>query len=188
MKFGRSRTRLSIHTAGLAFALAMALGFRPPCAHAAEPATDQAKAESRRRFELGETHFHASRFTDALAEYEAGYKLVPLPGFLINIAHCHRLTGELRKSRAHYRKFLFVEPLSPRRREVEEVIAELDRAISEVESEAASGSAVVAVRTATRPAVPRDARSRAAASDFWVWSAMAGAIVGPTVVSETLAR
>lgn len=129
---------------------------------AASPAGAQTpgdKAASRTHFEQGERHFKEGRYADALTEYERGYVLVALPGFLINIAHCHRMLGELRKARASYRKFLLVQPVSPRRSEVEDIIAKLDRAIAEEDAEAATAPSPAAGGEADRAAEPSPAKA-----------------------------
>jgi hypothetical protein len=91
-----------------------------------------ARAEARRRYEAAEEHFRAGRYEEALREYEAGYHATALPGFLVNIAQCHRRRGELLLARATYRKFVVVAPDSPLVPEVEGLIAELERLIAEL--------------------------------------------------------
>jgi hypothetical protein len=107
-------------------------------------------------------------------EYEAGYRLTRLPGFLINVAHCHRLSGDLRKGRAYYRKYLLVMPTSPRKAEVEEIIRKLDQAIADE-----AGATATEEQAATR-------ELRTPSSRWWLWSALASSVVGSTVA--TMAR
>lgn len=144
----------------LAVLLAVLGGARP-----ARSQTEDDKAESRAHFERAEGHFRAGRYPEALGDYERGYQRAPLPGFLINIAHCHRMMGDLRKARANYRKFLIVQPASPRRTEVEEIIAKLDKAIAEENADRASR----------------------ASPERWIWSALAAAFVGSTTAAHALA-
>ena len=142
-----------------------------------EPAEDRALA--RQHFDQGEAHFKQGRFAEALVSYEAGYQAAPLPGFLIDIAQCHRMMGDLRKARAHYRKFLLVSPQSPRRKEVESLIQDLDRAI-------AAEPAPPATSTPTAPAVPTaepTQPARPTATRWWLWTALASSVVGNTVAS-----
>jgi hypothetical protein len=135
------------------------------------------RAEGRRRFEAGEQHFSKGEYAAALAEYEAGYRLTRLPGFLINIAHCHRLSGELRKGRAFYRKYLLVVPTSPRKAEVEEIIRKLDEALA---AEAAPGEV-----DPTTAAAAKEVRTPSLR--WWLWSALASSVVGSTVATMALA-
>jgi len=103
---------------------------------------------------------------------EAGYHLTRLPGFLINIAHCHRLSGDLRKARAFYRKYLLVVPTSPRKAEVEDIIRKLDEALA---AEAVPGEA----------AASKDPKTPSLR--WWLWSALASSVVGSTVATMALA-
>jgi len=106
-------------------------------AFAATPAPELSAAEiqSRQSFQSAEAHFKAGRFAEALPAYQAGYDLVPLPGFLINIAQCYRRLGDLVRARATYRKFILVAPDSPFVPEVKSLIAELDQLAIDLEDE-----------------------------------------------------
>ena len=128
---------------------------------------ETAEREGRRRFERGEQHFQRGQYPAALAEYEAGYRVTRLPGFLINMAQCYRLTGDLRRARAYYRKYLVVMPTSPRKAEVEGLIRSLDK---ELDGEADAG------RT---PRIP--------SARWWLWTALASSVVGSTVANMAVA-
>jgi hypothetical protein len=134
----------------------------------------EARAEGRRRFESGEQYFQKGQYASALVEYEAGYQLTRLPGFLINIAHCHRLSGDHRRARAFYRKYLLVEPTSPRKAEVEEIIRKLDESLA---GEAAT----------PEEASPPSKEPRTPSARWWLWSALAASVVGSTVANMALA-
>jgi hypothetical protein len=112
----------------IALLLVAALG---SVAHAAASSADK---QARRSFQSAEAHFRAGRFGEALADYQAGYEKSPLPGFLINIAQCHRRLGDLHKARASYQKFVMVAPDSPHVPEVKTLIGELDRLIADLDS------------------------------------------------------
>jgi hypothetical protein len=173
---GRAASVVAALGCGLALAAATpALAADSPAR--AGDSDDEARAEGRRHFEAGEQHFQKNEYAQALVEYEAGYRITRLPGFLINIAHCHRLSGDLRKARAYYRKYLLVMPTSSRRAEVEEMIAKLDQTLSH-EAKGEGGEAAAAA--ASKP--PRTPSIR-----WWVWSAMAASVVGSTVATMALA-
>jgi tetratricopeptide (TPR) repeat protein len=127
------------------------------------------RAEGRRRFEQAEQHFRKGEYQVALELYEAGYRLTRLPGFLINMAHCYRLAGDLRKARATYRKFLLVEPTSPHKAEIEEIMRGLDRALAREPDP-------------TPPPEPR--KPRIPSPRWWLWSALAASVVGTAVASS----
>jgi hypothetical protein len=151
-----------------------ALLLAAPLARAADREADE-RAEGRRHFDAGEQHFQHGQYGEALIEYEAGYRLTRLPGFLINIAHCHRLSGDLRKARAFYRKYLLVEPASPRRAEVEDIIRKLDQSLHE-EAGAVEEESSAASKEPRTPSVK-----------WWLWSALAASVVGSTVANMALA-
>lgn len=92
----------------------------------AEAASPESEQKARRLFESAEEHFRNGKFSEALVEYQSGYELAPLPGFLINIAQCQRRMGRLAQAKATYRKFIMVAPDSPFVPQVKALIAELD--------------------------------------------------------------
>jgi hypothetical protein len=100
-----------------------------PTARAAAPEAD-AEAVARQHYQRGELHYSASHFVEALAEYQAGYDAVPLPGFLVNIAQCQRRLGDLGRARVTYQKFVLVAPDSPLVPEVRSLIRELDKLLA----------------------------------------------------------
>jgi len=112
---------------GVILALAGPLGV----ANGSSPAVADAEPSraARRRFQSAEVHFHAGRFAEALADYQAGYDAAPLPGFLVNIAQCQRRLGDLKKARATYQRFLLVAPDSPLGPDVKALISEIDQAL-----------------------------------------------------------
>ncbi len=144
----------------------------------ADPASDRAAA--RERFELAERQFKQGLFAEALTDYEAGYQLAPLPGFLIDIAHCHRMLGDLRKARAYYRKFILVAPQSPRRSEVQEIVKDLDRAIADGLERPISAADAGGPAAKAAPHTP--------SARWWLWTAVASAVVGSTVASLAVAE
>jgi tetratricopeptide (TPR) repeat protein len=111
-------------------------------AQAATPGvTPEAEQQARRIFQNAEAHFRSGLLAEALAEYQAGYDIAPLPGFLINIAQCHRRLGDLTLARATYRKFILIAPDSPFVPQVKELIVELDNLARDPEKPAESTQA-----------------------------------------------
>jgi tetratricopeptide (TPR) repeat protein len=93
-----------------------------------------AEKQARKTFQSAEAHFKAGLFAEALGEYQAGYEVYPLPGFLINIAQCQRRLGDLEKARATYRKFVMVAPDSPFVPEVKSLVEELDKLLADLDA------------------------------------------------------
>ncbi|HEX2656851.1 MAG TPA: tetratricopeptide repeat protein [Polyangia bacterium] len=159
---------------------------------AASAPPSAAEVQSRQSFQTGEEHFKAGRFAEALTAYQAGYDLTPLPGFLINMAQCHRRLGDLTRARATYRKFILVAPDSPFVPQVKTLIDELDQLAIDLEGGAkpasenaptalqapdsettagAPGPALVAV-----PAAPAASSTSSSGHRWWLWGSVGGAV------------
>jgi len=111
--------------------LALLASLRFAAGAAAAPSETQRKA--RAHFQAGEERFKAGAFADALAAYQAGYDVLPLPGFLINVAQCQRRLGDLKTARATYQKFVLVAPDSPLVPQVKSMIAEIDGLLADLD-------------------------------------------------------
>ena len=193
-----------------ALAVLVALG-----AGRAQAATPEAERQARRSFDRAEAHFKSGLFAEALAEYRAGYEQLPLPGFLINIAQCHRRLGDLVQARTTYQKFIMVAPDSPYVDEVKVLIVELDRLIDASEAGAAAdpgGAAQGQASAASPPPPPVDDHAPPAASPaeqtrpdlattpelppppartrtrWWLWGGIGAAVVAGAVATAFLLR
>lgn len=89
-------------------------------------APSQAEAKARALFRQAEIHFSLGEFDEALAHYSEAYKLRPLPGFLFNIAQCHRLAGRFAEAAFSFRVYLQKAPEAANRAEVEALVAQLE--------------------------------------------------------------
>jgi tetratricopeptide (TPR) repeat protein len=85
------------------------------------------KAAARAHFKRAEAAFNLGKFEEALAAYQAAYETKPLPGFLFNIAQCHRNMGNHERALFFYRRYLALDPQSPNRAVVEELIDETEK-------------------------------------------------------------
>jgi hypothetical protein len=169
----------------------------------AAPPTET-EQQSRRFFEKAEAHFRAGVFTDALSEYQAGYDLVPLPGFLINIAQCQRRLGNLNQALITYRKFIMVAPDSRFVPDVKKLIEELQTLVQDAEkaSATAAGTAAADENVLEPPAAPTGS-GEASRTDlvsapplpppqeakprWWLWGTVAATVVvGVTVAALAL--
>jgi len=111
---------------------------------------------ARKHYKSGEEAFKAGDFERARHEFEAGYALVPRPGFLLNMAHSERRLGHLRSARSLYEKYLLADPEAKQRDEVMGFIKMLDRAIADEDKAKAETAAPPAAEPAprARPAPP----------------------------------
>lgn len=88
-------------------------------------AEDERVPEAQKRFEAGMADFHLEQYDKAIAEWEAGYRLKPVPQFLYNIAQAYRLSKRPEKALTFYQKYLKLAPKAENRAEVERHIAAL---------------------------------------------------------------
>lgn len=102
---------------------------------AASPARaeDADTKAAKKHFQKGEKLFNLGKFDDALVEYEAAYERKPLPGFLYNIAQCHRNLGNYKQAIFGYRNYLRQVPDAKNREAVLDLIDELEDKQRELE-------------------------------------------------------
>ena len=79
---------------------ALALSLSSRVAHA------EMDASARTRYLAGNQHFAASRFAEALDEYQAAYKIDPDPDILFAIAQAERKLGRCHLALPHFREYL----------------------------------------------------------------------------------
>ena len=102
-------------------------------APASAGADDSALAQAREHFTRGETHYRLGHFKDALARYQAAYKLAKRPRLLFNMAQCHRHLGQAKMALFYYKlfrddwKWKFPGTVPPNQQEVQEHIDRLER-------------------------------------------------------------
>ncbi|HVR64342.1 MAG TPA: tetratricopeptide repeat protein [Polyangia bacterium] len=170
--------------------------------------------EARRHHQIAEARFRAGLFAEALAEYQAGYQVMPLPGFLINIAQCYRRLGDLRMASGTYRKFTVVAPDSPLTPQIKALIVEIDTRAVDFENARQNGNVPAgewndnadqvmpyavflnppanesddpapALLTKTAPVTERQP-SGASGTRWWLWSSIGAAVVGAAIVAIVL--
>jgi tetratricopeptide (TPR) repeat protein len=93
----------------------------------AAPPKTTAELTAEQHFKEGEERYSARQFQAALDEYQAGFTILPLPGFLVNIGQCYRRMGDLARARTTFERFVLVAPDSPLVPEVRQLIADIDR-------------------------------------------------------------
>lgn len=75
-------------------------------------------------FAEGNQHYTLGEFAQALADYKRAYRAKPLPGFLFNIAQCHRKLNQDQDAIAMYQSYLVGVPDAKNKAMVESLIAE----------------------------------------------------------------
>lgn len=115
----------------LALMVALAAGVaRAQPAPSSQPA-DALAAEAQRHWTAGMAHFQLEEWDDAIKEWEAGFRLKPVPQFLYNIAQAYRQSKRYDKALSFYRKYLRMSPDAPNRPEVEGHIKTLEALVAE---------------------------------------------------------
>ncbi len=76
------------------------------------------RTRARAIFDLGRKEFNLGKFKKALSYFTRAYDLVPLSGFLFNIAQCQRFLGNCKKAVFLYKGYLRDNPGSPNTRVV----------------------------------------------------------------------
>src|SRR3990167_8916541 len=90
---------------------------------------DAATAEARALYAKGKEAFEAGKTPEALANFEGAYARKPLPGFLFNIALCHRALKDHGKAVSALERYLRALPNAPNRVEAENLLDE-ERALA----------------------------------------------------------
>jgi tetratricopeptide (TPR) repeat protein len=89
--------------------------------------SEEAKAQAREKFTQGNAAYERGEFRQALVAFDAAYKLAPLPGFLFNVAQCHRQLGAYERAAFFYRRYLSLSEKEPANAAmVQELIADMD--------------------------------------------------------------
>ncbi len=105
-----------------AVVVGLALGLAPLTAEAGER-----QEEARARFAEGSAAYERGDFRGALKAFDAAYTLAPLPGFLFNVAQCHRQLGEYEQAGRYYQRYLELSEKEPANAGlVRELIAEME--------------------------------------------------------------
>jgi tetratricopeptide (TPR) repeat protein len=148
---------------------------RPQGSSKADPDLERAK----KLFYQGRQLFDLRRFDQALEKYEAAFEAKALPEFLFNIGQCHRNLDNFDEAIFSFRRFLQLEPETPRREQIEALIAELEQR----KQQAAEDARRV-------PLIPPDDRGTAGTSrpmwkKWWFWTGLAAVAAGTTAIVLT---
>src|SRR5262245_27350405 len=100
-----------------------------PTSAVAQPSRGDARTHAaREHFDRGTKLYDLARYQEAAQEFEKAYLEVSDSAFLFNIAQSWRQAGDTGRALTFYRKYLGKLEPGPRRTEVEQRIADLERA------------------------------------------------------------
>ncbi|ATB35761.1 hypothetical protein CYFUS_001175 [Cystobacter fuscus] len=162
-----------------------------PLSARAQGGEARAQAQARAKFLEGNAAYEQAQFQKALDAYVEAYRLLPLPGFLFNIAQCYRQLGQPEQAATFYRRYLAQSKQPPANAPlVRELIAEMDAAVGKPQQKDSSlrkQTAEVAERRArqdserSRTVASRstpaqtEVQGESLAKKWWVWAG-AGAV------------
>jgi tetratricopeptide (TPR) repeat protein len=84
---------------------------------------DERAANAQLRYESGMAHFNLQEWDAAIADWQEGYRIKPVPEFLFNIAQAYRKSDRPEKAIFFYQRYLSLAPDAASRDEVERYIA-----------------------------------------------------------------
>ncbi|QSQ28380.1 tetratricopeptide repeat protein [Pyxidicoccus parkwayensis] len=96
--------------------------------------TPTAEEQARARFAEGNLAYDVGDFAKALKSFSEAYQLKPLPGFLFNMAQCHRQLGQFARAAFFYRRYLALVPDAPSAPSVRELVQEVEARAREQEA------------------------------------------------------
>jgi tetratricopeptide (TPR) repeat protein len=163
---GAARGRAARPSCALLLELLLAVGL---IVAREEPAAAQARrsadARARALFQQAEVHFHAGEFEQARKLYTSAYKLRALPGFLFNIAQCHRFARQHERALFFYRAYLSRLPDARNRAEVERLITSTEAELARESRERAMPGPRMPPRASPSSPSPAPAGERDQARD-----------------------
>ncbi len=93
---------------------------------------DPREKVAREKYGKATKAYDLGKFEEALELFSEAYEAKELPGFLFNIAQCHRQLGDFERARFFYKRYLDLSPKRPKNApQVEQLIAECDARIAE---------------------------------------------------------
>lgn len=96
----------------------------------AAPASKADRDRARRLWRDAVSDFDLGRYDDAIAKYEAAYRVLADPLILYNLGQTHRQAGHYQEAILHLRSYLRNKPDAPNFREVEGLIGELEAMVA----------------------------------------------------------
>jgi tetratricopeptide (TPR) repeat protein len=127
----RNRGLSALLVAALSLPLAgpaLAAGKAGKPSKAVEKQVRQLYGAAQKAYDLG-------RFEEALKGFSDAYALKDLPGFLFNIAQCHRNLGNYERAKFFYNRYLDLSPKRPKNAaQVEALLAKVEEKLAEEEA------------------------------------------------------
>jgi tetratricopeptide (TPR) repeat protein len=101
-------------------------------------ATPAQKQEARDLSRRSIVEYNGGEFEKALADIQRAYDLDPRPGMLFNLAQCHRGLEHWKKAKFFYESYLREVPGAPNRKNVLNILEEVDKKVEELDEKDAA--------------------------------------------------
>jgi tetratricopeptide (TPR) repeat protein len=173
--------------AGLTLVAAPVSAQPRPDARSSKKAPDPDELKARALFKEGQTSYDVGEFKHALELYTEAYKVKPLPGFLFNIAQCHRQLGDYKMASFFFGRFIdnssTESPVVAQARELLEDMnrrqADAERAAEKPKSDAPLATTLepTAVKEPLLPPPPPPVEETPVYKKGWFWGVVGGAVV-----------
>jgi tetratricopeptide (TPR) repeat protein len=162
------------------------------------------RKKAKRLFKRAQKYYRLGRFVRARKLYDKAYELLPLPGFLYNIAQCHRMERSFARALFFYKSYLSARSSARNREMVLVLIAKceeqmrligkqkadaLKRSRAEAERRRAERMARLAAarRLPSRPYLPlKEPEKKPLVKKWWFWTSIAGGVVALVVTGVAL--
>jgi len=160
-------------------------------------AEDAAEMRARGQFRAGQAAYAKGRYEQALGAFSEAYGLQPVPGFLFNIAQCHRQLGNYERAAVFYQQYLDLSPSTANTATVRALLGEIEasekerkRRLAEQQRLRAVPGATVAGPSPLQSALAGNRRSPELAQSgpagdsvftkWWFWTGMGAIALGTT--------
>ncbi len=160
------------------------------------------RKKAKRIFKQAQKQYRLGRFVRALKLYEKAYELLPLPGFLYNIAQCHRMGKNYERALFFYKSYLSAQSSARNRGMVMILIAKCEKKmamLAKAQRDAAAQKRADALRlraerlarlkarikargAAPRPYLPPPRpKSKPLVKKWWFWTSIGGGVAALVV-------
>jgi tetratricopeptide (TPR) repeat protein len=159
--------------------------------------SDQAYQLAREHFEIGNAHYGAGRYKEALESFVAGYRLVPRPSFQLNMGQAYRKLGDLPRAKEAYISYLrSLTPTDPMRVQIAAIVLDIEVELGE-RRQHPTAAPVVALKEVplvdpfARNAIDGEGSTAVGRTKVWMGLGLGGlgaALVGTGLALELMAQ
>lgn len=160
-------------------------------------AKDAAEMRAREQFRAGQAAYARGQYEQALGAFSEAYGLQPVPGFLFNIAQCHRELGNYERAAVFYQQYLDLSPSTANTATVRALLGQIEasekerkRRLAEEQKLRAVPGITVAGPSPLQSALAGNRRSPELAqpgppgdsvfTKWWFWTGMGAIALGTT--------